>query len=148
MNPLVPLHLQLPLLAVINPASKTANTYTTGWIDFSKYHRLMATILLGTISTNGTFDGKLEQANTSGGGGAKDVTGTTITQLTQAGTDSDKQVIIEVRPGQLDVANSFRWVRLSITTATAATIAAATVHGLAKFDPSTQVATVDEVVYG
>jgi hypothetical protein len=61
------------------------------------------------------LDAKLEQATDSSGTGAKDITGGAITQLTQAGGDSDKQVIIDVNGKSLDANNDFTHVRLTLT---------------------------------
>lgn len=147
MNPLVPAYLQAPPVAVINPQSATAGTYTTGWVDLAKFSRLYAILLIGAITGSGTVDAKFEQATSAAGAGAKDVDDTDITQLTGAGTDSNKQVTVEVRQAQVDVAGGFRWVRLSVTTATAASLAAAVVLGIgARFEPATQATTVDENV--
>jgi hypothetical protein len=83
------------------------------------------------------------------GTGAKDVTGLAITQLTQAGADSNKQALINVMQGDLDRNNGFTHVRLSMTIATAASDAGAVVLG---FDPrygdaeANDKASVDEIV--
>ena len=65
--------------------------------------------------------------DSSSGTGAKDISGKAITQLTQAGTDSDKQVLIHVDQNDLDVDNSFTHFRVSMTVATAASEIAAIV---------------------
>lgn len=114
---------------VIDPDAYAANTYTTGWVAVKNFLALMAIIMVGDLGSSATVDAKLEQATSSGGAGAKDITGKTITQLTQAGTDSDKQAVINLRPEELDVDNGFAYVRLSMTVATAASDAGGVLLG-------------------
>ena len=148
MNVLVPAHLQAPIVGVIDPASKAAGTYTTGWIDFSLYGRLCAILLIGAISSSGTVDAKFEQATSAAGAGAKDVTDAALAQSVDTVADNT-QASLEIRPAQLDVNNNFRWVRLSVTTATAASILGAAVLAVgAKFEPATDLATVLQTVAG
>lgn len=118
----------------IDPDANAAATYTTDWVSIAQFASLMAVVQAGTLGTNATLDAKLEQATTSAGAGAKDVTGKAITQLTQAGTDdSDKQAVINCGQEDLDVANSFAYVRLSVTVGTAASDCGAVLLG---FDPA------------
>lgn len=148
MNSKVHAYLQLPIVGVIDPASKTAGSYSTGWIDLSLFHRLYAVLLMGAISASGTVDAKFEQATSAAGAGAKDVTSVALAQSADTVADNT-QASLEVRPAQLDVANSFRWVRLTVTTATAATILGAAVIGVsAKFEPATDLSTVLQTVAG
>ncbi len=133
----------------IDPDAYAAGTYTTGWIDMSKFLAIMAIVQAGTLGSSATLDAKLEQAQSSGGTGAKDITGKAITQLTQAGTDSDKQAVINLFANDLDINNGFTHARLSITVGTATSDAGGIVLGL---DPVKDVAsasdasTVDEIV--
>ena len=133
---------------VIDPDANAAATYTTGWIDMGLFAAIMAIVFAGTLGASATIDAKLEQATDSSGTGAKDITGKAITQLTQAGTDkSDKQAIINCRAEELDVDNSFRYVRLSMTVAAATSDSGAVVLGMdARYAPAADAASVDEVV--
>lgn len=147
MNPNILPSNQAVLVGVIDPDLNTAGTLTTGWINMGNFDAIQAIILAGTLGTNATLDAKLEQATSSGGAGAKDVTGKAITQLTEAGTDSDKQAIINCRSDELDVANGFCYARLSMTVAVASSDSAAIVLGHnARYQPATDLTTVDEVV--
>ena len=137
------------VVAVIDPDAYAASTVTTGWIDMSKYEQLMAILLAGDIVSTGTIDAKFQQATAAAGTGAKDVTGTAITQLTEAGTDSNKQVQINLRRGDLDTANNFTHVRLSCTLATAGADFGAVVLAMgARYGTGADndAATVDETV--
>lgn len=122
---------EVAVLAAIDPDVTAAGTVTTGWIDMGAWIKVMAVIMAGTLGSSATLDAKIEQATDSAGTGAKDVTGKSITQLTQAGTDqSDKQAVINLYPEDLDIANDFTHVRLSLTVGTASSDAGALILGL------------------
>ena len=133
----------------IDPDAYSASTVTTGWIDMSKFLAIMAIVQAGTLGSSATLDAKMEQATSAAGAGAKDITGKEITQLTQAGTDSDKQAVINLFANELDINNGFTHVRLSMTIGAATSDAGAIVLG---FDPVKDVASannaesVDEIV--
>lgn len=137
------------IVGQINPASHAAGSVSTGWVDMTKFATLMAIVQAGVLGASATLDAKIEQAQDSGGTGVKDVDGKAITQLTKAGSDDNKQAVINLRQSNLDANNGFTHARLTITVATAASIAAATVVGL---DPrygaasDGDAATVDEIV--
>ena len=136
-----------PVVGVIDPDNNAAGALSTAWIDMSLFHSIMAVIMAGTIEATGTIDAKLEQATDSSGTGVKDVTGKAITQLTAAGSDSDKQAIVNCRSDELDADNAFTHVRLTMTGATAAADSAAVVLGFdARYQPAADLSTVDEVV--
>ena len=137
------------ILGTIDPDVTTASTVTSDWCDATKFEQMMAIVMAGTLGASATLDAKLEQATTSAGGSAKDITGKAITQLTQAGTDSDKQCIINLRGEELDVDNGFDWVRLSITVGAATSDAGGLVLGLSpRNSPASDndLASVDEIV--
>lgn len=135
------------VVASIDPDAYTANTYLSGWVDMSEYRSIMAIVSAGTLGTDATVDAKLRQAKTAAGGSAEDITGKAITQLTQAGTDSDKQAIINLRDYELDVNEGFTHVALSITVATATSDVGGLILGFnARYQPPAHAATVDEVI--
>ena len=137
---------RIALAGVINPQSATT-VQTTGWVDASQYENLLAVINVGTISSTGTVDAKLQQASDSSGTGAKNITGAAITQLTQAGGSSNKQALINLKADQLDANNGFTFVQLSITPATAAALIAGELWGHdPKLTPSAQPAAVVQTV--
>lgn len=147
MNPNILPSNEAVLAGVIDPDLNAAGTLTTGWISMATFQAIQAIILAGALGTSATLDAKLEQATDSSGTGAKDVTGKAITQLTDAGSDSDKQAIINCRADELDIANGFNHVRLSMTVAVASSDSAALVLGhYARYQPAADIATVDEVV--
>lgn len=137
------------IVGVIDPDVTAAGDVSTGWVAAKDFHNFMAIVFAGTLGSSATLDAKIEQATDSSGTGAKDVTGKAITQMTQAGTDSDKQAIINVKQCDLDIANSFTHLRLTVTVATASSDAGGVLLG---FDPAYgsandyDAATVDEIV--
>lgn len=149
MNPNIKPSDRLAILECIDPDNQSAGTVTTGWVSMADWLNIMAIIAVGVMASTGTLDAKIEQATDSSGSGAKDVDGTDITQLTQAGTDSDKQVVINLKQTDLDVANDFTHVRLSITTATAASYVCGLLIGLDRrqgIASDADLSSVDEIV--
>lgn len=137
------------VVGVIDPDAYAAGTYTTGWIDMAKLFAVLAVIMAGDLGASATLDAKFQQATDGAGTGAKDVTGSSIAQLTQAGADDNKQVLINLTPADLDFNHGYRFVRLSLTVGAAASDVGAVVIGLdPRFGAATDndSATVDEVV--
>lgn len=137
------------LLGAIDADAYSASTQTTGWVQVDDFAAFAALVAAGDLGASATIDAKIEQASDGSGTGAKDVTGKAITQLTKAGTDDNKQAWINFRASDLDIANGFGWVRLSMTIATAACDAAAYLFGFGpKASPASDydAATVDEIV--
>lgn len=135
------------LVSALDPASLTAGTYYSDWIMADDFEQYMAVVLVGAISSNGTCDIAISQATDGSGTGAKDVVA--ASQLTAAGTDSNKQVVLQCRQDQLDLAGGFRYISVEVVTATAASIAGACILG---FNPTYgpardyDIASVDEIV--
>jgi hypothetical protein len=136
---------RVAVVAVLNPLSATT-VQSTGWFNMSLYENALAILDLGVIATNGTVDAKFQQATDSNGTGVKDITGKSVTQLTQAGTNSNNQALINLSAPDMDTNGGFNWARLTITPATAAALIQAIVLGFdAKF-PVVHPATVVQVV--
>lgn len=100
--------------------SVAAGEVNSGYVDMGLYPRLVIVVSVGDMVATATLDIDIEQATSSGGAGAKNITGKSITQLTQAGGDSDTAVCIEVNAEELDVANGFAFVNVECTVANAA----------------------------
>lgn len=141
---------QVAVVGTIDPDVTAAGDVTTDYADAGKFESLAALVLVGTMGTNATVDAKLVQATDSSGTGSKDITGKAITQLTQAGTDqSDSQAIINVRAEELDTANGFTHVALTVTVGTATSdVGAVLLGGNARFEPASDndLASVEEIV--
>lgn len=111
---------EVAVVDAIDPDAYGEGAASTAYIAVKNFHSFMAVITVGTMASNHTLDAVLQQATTSGGGSVKSITGSSITTLTAAGTDSDKQVVINVRSQDLDVANGFDYIRLTLTLASTA----------------------------
>lgn len=121
---------ELSILASIDPVSQAAGTVATGWVPVANFHGFLALIETGALGASATVDAKFQQAQDATGTGVKDVAGKAITQLTQAASGSNRQVLINLRPEDVDNANAFTFVRLSLTVAMAASVVAAQVIGV------------------
>lgn len=140
---------QAAIVGVIDPDANAAATYLTAYVPAKDFMQFMAIVLAGTLGASATLDAKIVQATDSAGTASKDVTGLAITQLTQAGTDSDKQAIINVRQDDLDINNGFTHLALSMTVGVAASDAGGVLLGFGpRFGPASanDAATVDEIV--
>jgi hypothetical protein len=140
---------RLAIVAAINPVSQAAGAVSTGWISMQNWRSLMAVVQAGVLGAAATLDAKLEQATSAAGAGAKDIAGKAITQLIQAGADSNKQAIVNLRQVELDFANGYSHVRLTLTVGTQASLVSAVLLGLdARYNPASDsdAATVDEIV--
>lgn len=125
-NSLLSPSLTLGLVAAIAPASVAPGTVRTGWIDLQDNFTLLAILSLGVLGAGATVDAKIEQATSAAGAGAKDVPGLATRQLTKA-ADDGKQALINLRQEVLDREGGFRFIRLSVTVAGAASQLSATV---------------------
>lgn len=138
------------IVGAIDPQSAAAGTYTTGYIPLKYYRRFLANVMVGAMTASSTVDAKLIAYTSNAGAGAADVTGAAITQLTQAGTDANKQVQVNFDPAKLAHSGvKYTHFRLSVTVAAAASLLAAIVQGFdPRYAPATDndATTVDEIV--
>jgi len=128
MNSNILLTEKLAVLATLDPASVAASTVVTAWVPVAAFHSIMALVQTGVLGTSATVDAKLRQATSSAGAGAKDITGKAITQLVVT-TNNNNQALIECRGDDLDSANGFAYVALSVTVGVAASIVSAALLG-------------------
>lgn len=135
------------VLETIEPVSQAAGTATSAWLPATTHVSYLIGLMVGAMGTGATLDAKIQQATDGSGSGAKDVSGSAITQLTKTGSDDNKQVLINLRADRLDINNGFKYFRLSVTGATAASLLAAFILGLGAYNaPAAHTASVDEVV--
>lgn len=139
---------KIAVLGAIDPDAYGTGTQGTGWVDMSKFDQVGFVVMAGDLGSSGTIDFKLEQAKDSSGTGAKDITDKAITQLTQAGTDSDKQSIVVLKAAELD--EGYHFVRGVMTVGVAGSDAGALVLGAdPRYMPASNfdAASVDEIVF-
>ena len=138
------------VLGTIDPDAYAASTVVSDYVSADKFESIMVILLVGDMVATSTIDAVIKQATDSSGSGAKNLTTSkAITQLTQAGSDSNKQVIINVRAEDLDMANSFDHVAVSVTIGTAGSDFGAVILGMnARVGPASNndLSTVDEIV--
>lgn len=120
----------ITVMGAINPASQGAGSVASGWLDAAQFQKVLALVQVGAFGASATVDAKIQQATDSSGSNAKDVTGKAITQMLAAG-GNNVQAEINVDMADLDVNGGFRYVQLSITVGTAATLVAGVVAGIA-----------------
>lgn len=132
-------------LGEIAPISQGVGTVATSWINIAEFHCVLAEIRTGVLGGSATVAAKIQQATSSGGAGAKDVTGKSITAISTSG----QSALINLRTQELDVNGGFTFVQLQITVATAASLVAAAVMGFGpRYQPASLLndATVVQVV--
>ncbi|MGV1017426.1 MAG: hypothetical protein ACOYBW_08625 [Fluviibacter phosphoraccumulans] len=135
------------VVGTIDPDAYAANTYLSGYIALKNFRRFMAVVQAGDLGASATLDAKLVGYTNGSGGGAADITGAAITQLTQAGSDSNKQAIINLNTDSL-AGLGFTHFAVSMTVGTATSDAAALVLGFdAPYAPASDsdAASVDEI---
>lgn len=139
---------EIGVVATIDPDAYTAAAYTTDVIDMANLDRVLFIVMAGTLGSSGTLDFLVKGDTASGGSFDTTITGKSITQLTQAGTDDDKQALVEVTGDEV-IAQGFRYLRGTMTVGTATSDAGVVVIGSRRrYQPMTDhdLASVDEVV--
>jgi hypothetical protein len=111
---------RVSVAGVIAPANQAAGTVTSQWVDMQAWFALLALLNIGAMAAGGTIDAKIEQATDAAGTGVKDVPGSAIVQVTQAGAGANTLVEINLRQDDLDRNNDFRFVRLNVAAGAAA----------------------------
>lgn len=106
-----------PIVSVIDPDAYTAAAYNGDVIDMSLFSRVMFIVMSGTLGSSATLDFNV-QGGTTSAGATNDVSGWSITQLTQAGSDDDKQVILEIG-GEAVAVEGYRYLKPVLTVGTA-----------------------------
>ena len=119
----------LAVLATIDPATQAAGAVSTGWVSVANHLGFLALVQTGVLGTSATVDAKLQQALDSSGTGAKDISGKAITQIVKA-TGDNKQVLVNVKPEELDTVNGFGFMRVTVTVGVAASITSAQLLGV------------------
>lgn len=133
------------IVGVIDPDAYSTGTENSGWIEASEFENYLAAVMAGDLGSSATIDAKIEEAKDDSGTDLQDLSGKSITQLTDSDSDSNKQALINVRQDELS--DGFTHIRVSLTVGTASSDAAAVVFGFdARYEPETDASTVDEIV--
>ena len=134
--------------AVIDPDANTAAAYTSAYVSMSTFNQVLAIVPVCTMGSSATVDFKLVQATDSSGTSSKDISGKAITQLVKASNDDD-QAVINCRSEELDVANGFDYVAMTMTVGTAASDTSAIMLGMTpRYAPASDndLASVQEII--
>ena len=137
----------LAVLGSIDPDANGVGALNTDWVDMSKFNQALFIVQVGEFAAGGTADFKLEEATSAAGAGAQDISGKSITQLTDAGTDDDKQALVNIQAAELS--DGYRYVRGVLTIAVAAVDSAViALGGAPTYLPASDfdLASVDEIV--
>ena len=134
------------IVACIDPDANTAGALTSDWVDMSKFDSLMAICMAGDVGAGGSIAFKLQEATSSTGAGAADITGKAITTLTSG--DANEQSIINLRADELTIGTG-RYVAAVMTTTGATSDSGALLIGFtARHAPASDndLASVGEIV--
>lgn len=138
---------KIAVVATIDPDAYTTGAQTSDRVDMSKFQEVAFIVEVGALGSSATIDFKVQECTAATAGTATDLAGKAITQLTQAGTDSDKQAIVNVRAEELSA--GYRWLQGILTVGVATSdcgmiaIAGEPVYGPAS---DNDLASVDEIV--
>ncbi len=126
----------LALVASINPSSQAVGSLTTGWVSMANVRTLLAIISTGTLGALSTVDASLSQAIDATGTGAKPIVGKAITTI-PAASGNNTQALINLQAHELDVANGYQFVELTLTVGVAASETAALLLGAStRYEPA------------
>lgn len=139
---------RLAIVGTIDPDAYGTGAQNSDIIDMKFWRRVVFIVMAGDLGSSATLDFKV-QSGDSTLSDAADLTGKSITQLTQAGTDSDKQVIVEVTAEEVAEAGD-RYIRGTMTIGTASSDCGVIVLGepahYTKDVTANDLSTVDEIV--
>ncbi len=102
------------VVAVIDPDETAASTVNSDGVDMSLYDNVSFILCAGTLGSSATLDMAVKS------GSDNSTFGTTVkssTQLTKAGSDDDKQAIVNI--SAQDLTEGDRYVRAEVTVAVA-----------------------------
>jgi hypothetical protein len=141
---------RLAIVSVIDPDAYATGTHTGDAIDMSLHRQIMTIVTVGDMASTSTVDCLLTESATSGGTYTQ-ISGKSITQLTEASTDDNKQAVINLKAEELGA--TMRYVKVSLRVLAAASDAATvTVAGRPRYTTASATTTygdlssVDEIV--
>jgi hypothetical protein len=139
---------QLAVVGTVDPQSATAETYLTDAIDMKQHRRVLFIVAVGALTSSNTTDFSVVGDPVTGGSYATTITGKAITQLTKAGSDDNKQVLVEVTAEEC-AAQGVAFIKGKLVTAAAAALACViALADATRYGPASNfdLASVDEIV--
>jgi len=145
MNPNLSATDQFAIISMLDPASRLGGGFPSPFADTQVWHSFVMVAQVGTFPAGATFDARLQQCTDDSGTLTKNIAGKAITTLIAA-DGSNKQVIVNLRPAELDLDGGFRFIRMVLNTSGTTTFCSAMLLGLsAKWSPAS-IANVASVV--
>lgn len=138
----------LAVVACIDPDAYATGTQNSDVIDMRYHRRVIFVVQVGTMATNSTVDFNVYGSAAAGMTSPALITGKSITQLTEAGTDSDKQAIVEVTAEEV-AAQGYRYIQGNlIVLAAASDSGVVALADASRYSPASEfdLASVDEIV--
>jgi hypothetical protein len=141
---------EVAIVGVIDPDAYGTGDQTSTVIDMRYWREISAIVMGGTLGTSATLDITAATSAASNMGSPTTLTAASITALTEAGTDSDKQA--QVRVTQDDVAvngANHRYIQFTATLTAATSDYAVLIIGTpARYSPVSEfdLTAVDELV--
>lgn len=139
---------RLAVVATVDPDAYGTGGQNCDVIDMKLHQRVIFIVMLGDFVSTGKADFAVYGDTASNGSFATLITGKSITQLTQAGTDDNKQVVVEVTAEEV-AAQGFRYIRGTLTlTVAGADAGVVALAGDDRYQPASDndLASVDEIV--
>lgn len=140
---------KVAVLGTIDPDAYGTGTQGTDWVDMSKFDQVGFVVQAGEFQSGAKLDFKVQEATSIAGADAQDLSGKAITQLTEAGTDDDKQAVVNVKAFELSMNDGYRYVRGLLTVTIDAIDAAVLVLGVdPRYSPASNfdLSSVDEII--
>lgn len=136
---------EIAVLGTIDPDAYSTGAQNSDWASFEYFEAMMFVVQAGILNSGATLDFKLQEAKSSTGLSAADLSGKSITQFTTG--DNDKQAIINLRAEELSAGFTHARGVMTVTTtggdASAICLGFKPVHGPAS---GHDLSTVDEIV--
>lgn len=140
---------QVAVVGIIDPDAYAANTYKTAAIDMSKWEEIMIIGMVGDLGSSATIDFDVYEYTDSSDGGSNELTTKDAAQLTQAGSDDNKQIVINIRREDLNIDGGLRYIKAWMIVGTATSDCGLVVIGLVPRNApasDNDLSTVDEIV--
>lgn len=107
------------IVGIIDPDAYTASAQTSTIVDMKYWREIMVIVMGGDLGSSATIDCLVKGSAASNMGSPGNLTGKSITQLTQASTDkSNTQSIIRITQEEV-AAQGYRYVQATMTVAVA-----------------------------
>ena len=136
------------VVGCIDPDAYATGATNDDVVDMKYFHEVMYVVMAGDLGSSATIDFGVYGDTASNGSFATLITGKSITQLTDAGTDSNKQAIVRVTAEEV-AAQGLRYLRGKLTVGAATSDAGVvTLASPNRYEPVSgfDLSSVDEII--